>query len=185
MKKLGLLLVILLLLPVFAFAEEFAFNETIWSASRDEIKAQYLKRPIRDGDYLTYNIPSILGMEAQINYGFTKDDELAFVSYRLYTPFSKSTVHCGNYDAVKQNLKNKYGMPDYDNIYWFTDKATPEAYNDIGKALAARAARFETIWDLRDANINLDMKGQGKEVVISVAYINAELGKKFFTGLRN
>lgn len=180
MKKLGWLLLFLFVFPLSANAEEFMFKSSPWGAARAEIKALYADdKPVRDGDYLTYDIPAIMGMEAQINYGFTKDDELAYLSYRLYTPPSESTVHIGNYDAVKQSVNNQYGAPAYDNIYWFADKASLEAGRDAGVALFERAMRFETVWELPDANIMLEMKGQGQEVVISLGYVSENWGNKF------
>ena len=185
MKKLSLLALFVLILPLTALAENLAPPVNAWGTGRAEIMALYDADPVRNNDYLTYNITDILGMEAQIHYGFTKDDELAFVSYGLYAAPAASTVYIGNYDAVKQLLKTRYGRPEADNIYWFGDKADRAAERDIGAALIQQAVRFETGWSLPEAWLELDMKGQGKEVVINVRYISNDLGSKFFKGVQN
>lgn len=185
MKKLSLCLLFLLMLPLTAMAEDLTPPPGVWKNGRAEIMALYDSKPVRNNDYLTYNIAPVFGMEAQINYGFTKDDELAFMSYRLYANPASATMHLEHYDDVKQQLKAEYGRPVSDNIYWFGDKATPQAEKNIGVALAQRAVRFVTRWELRETRLELDMKGQGEKVVISVMYTSDEFGKKFFDGVQN
>lgn len=191
MKK--LIICLLLLIPVVAFAEEtpeetyiFNFRNGItWGMKQAEVvslEREYHTTHRNNYSYII-NTGYVNGLYTTRGYFSTLNDKLAQITetYDNRETGVRPETHFENYYAVRGRLMNIYGTPHKNQTIWSVDTETRRKYAlDEPGALMQGYLELVTTWELDDTDILLNMRLQQRTVKIIVAYQSKEYIDQYF-----
>lgn len=144
------------------------FRNTVWGDSIEEVKKlenETLK--YEADDYISYE-GRILGYKSDIFYNFS-EKSLVSGGYYIGHAFTSAGMYISAYNALKDELYNKYGESIEDEIIPLEQDSLIE-YAGASKALEYGYVVYRARWETESTDIMLGMMSENYNVYILLSY---------------
>ncbi len=156
-------LVCLYLFPIaYSQQEETNYRMAKWRMTQEEIKkteteefVQKQKSKETGLDILAYKCQAG-GIDCLIAYYFA-ENQLVEGRYIFMGQHSNRNLYIDDYKEIKKGISEKYGKPKDDPSEW-------------GMTIAVGHLTFESIWELPDTKINLQLQGDNYKISLAQDY---------------
>lgn len=177
MKRMLVLLVVMLFLPVVALADEQCdFRDVKWGMSIEDVKkAEKAEKFKEDENNLAYSV-NILGEDALLLYAFS-DNKLCRARYALLKHFTnQNNKYHESFIPLVESLQEKYGKPKKHNKIWRNSlfKGDKDA---IGVAIATGGYSEYVFWVNEKTDIVAYITGENHDIDCGVEYSSKEFMK--------
>lgn len=153
-------------------AQLYDFRAAMWGMSMEEVMESEKSKPtIKTENTLDY-ITFLTGMRTQIGYTF-KDNKLIRAGFFFLTKPKTQNEYADKFLQIKKELIKANGEPIIDKVQQIDpSKKIDEA--DMGQAACNGDAIFAAQWDLPATDIQLVLRGENSECVLTILYISEE-----------
>lgn len=149
------------------------FREARWGMTKAQIKAIEKGKSIGekrsdDGlDFLAYE-GKAGSLDCVIGYYFA-ENQLIEGRYFFTEKHANRILFIDDFRTVQNALTMKYGKPTEDETYWRNDLYKDDP-SDWGMAVAVGHLAFETIWDIPETGVRLQLLGDNYKVSHRLGY---------------
>jgi len=151
------------------------FRHAVWGMTRDEVtKSEPLELKQEIDGALWYD-GSIGGLSCNIIYIFASD-RFVRAKYFVTEQYSITSKYLSTYEDLKRSLKEKYGKPKDDNIFW-VDETFKDDPNEWGVAVSAGHLSLFTMWERAKTTILLALTGDNGSINLGIEYVSKEFGQ--------
>lgn len=144
------------------------FRETSWGMFQEEVqkieKSEFVKKEhskVSGLDILIYK-GQAGQFEILIGYYFA-ENQLVEGRYVFTGIHSNKNIYIDDFQTVKNELTQKYSMPQKDETYWRNDLFKDDP-SDWGMAISVDHLLYEAIWKLPDTEIRLQLSGDNYKI---------------------
>ena len=150
------------------------FRKMPWGASRAEVIASENRDDYEDTDSFLAFTAVIAGLPCSIIYVFIRD---ALVRGKLSFTIQHANDNdfWDDFEALKNMLTKKYGLPDDDQTIW-KDDTYKDSPNERGMAVSCGGLVGLVAWDLEETQFSLVLAGDNFEIDLSIHYKSKFLG---------
>jgi hypothetical protein len=151
------------------------FRHAVWGMTRDEVmksEALELKQEIDGSLWYEGNIG---GFSCNIIYIFASG-QFVRAKYYITDQYSVTGKYISAYEDLKNSLKQKYGEPNDDIVYWH-DELFKDDPNEWGTALGLGHVSHFATWEKPKTTITLALTGDNGSLSFGIEYVSKELGQ--------
>lgn len=152
--------------------EKYDFRKAKWGMSRQEVKESEETEPILENENTIDYSTILLGMQAQVGYTF-KDDELIRAGFFFFSKLKTKNDYIEKYHSLKEELTKVNGKPVLDTEKQKDPSQTIDSDNK-GEAVCNGDMLYATQWDLPATDIQLVLRGEDSECMITILYLSEE-----------
>lgn len=163
------------------------FRKTHWGMSKERVKKVESSKLLKEekgsgaikGLYLLIYEGNIGGLDCAIAYYFA-ENQLVRARYLIIESHSGKNLYISDFDYIKNQLNEKYGLPIRDDIIWLDDLFKDDP-SDYGMAVSVGHLQYVAEWYLPETEIQLLLKGDNYKISLWVEYVGKafkELEKK-------
>ncbi len=150
----------------------YDFRAVKWGMSKEEVMQSEEGEPIFKSDTRINYTAQTMGLESRIGYTFNSDDELIRGNvFVLWAPEDKNK-YIENYKKIQKEFKKKYGKTSIDTVQHKdpSQNIDPES----AEAVCNGQLLYATQWDLPESSVQLLLRGQNSECVITMTFVSKE-----------
>jgi hypothetical protein len=114
-------------------------------------------------------------ISCNIIYIFASDGFVR-AKYFVTEQYSVTSKYLATYEDLKKSVKEKYGEPKNDNIFWL-DETFKDDPNEWGIAVSAGHLSLFTLWEMTKTDITLALTGDNGSINLGIEYVSKELGQ--------
>lgn len=148
------------------------FRQTTWGMSREQVINIEETEPVFMSEKKIDYEAKMMGMDSKIGYTFN-NNELVRTSFFPLSKHQNKNDYIEIYNQIQKNLKQKYGKTVIDTVQ-HKDPTIEIRPEDYGNAACRGDLLFATQWDLPRSDVQLLLRGEDGECMISVIYISEE-----------
>ena len=152
--------------------KKYNFRQTTWGMSKEDVMQAEKSDPVSESEYKVDYDTEMMGFNGKIGYTFN-DDELIRASFLLLTKPKTNNEYIEIYETIQKELRKKYGKTVIDTIQHRDPSQTTEP-NTYGDAVCNGDLLYATQWDLPSSDVQLLLRGEDSECVITIMHISEE-----------
>ena len=149
-----------------ASPDELDFRDVAWGMTQDQVIAAVGAQPdIIYAMAIEYSGSALAGLDCDIRYFFTEDDQLGMIHYIIDTiNISDKNDNVENYETLKSKLALRFGDPYIDETYWDNDMYQSDA-EKYGMAVSLGHLSYTSEWDTPNDYLRFMLHGYNEETV--------------------
>jgi len=152
------------------------FRDANWGMSRSQVKKTEKAKFFASEKDLVFYKGTIIGLNTFITYGFS-NNKLINGGYLISGKHTNQNDYIDDYKKIQKALKEKYGNPRYDKVYW-KNKLYKDNVEDYGLAISIGHLIYEAVWDLDNTEILLQLSGDNYKISLLVKYTSKNIKVK-------
>ena len=154
---------------------EFTFRNTSWGMNKEFVKAsEKIELQYEEENVLVYK-DELGSFDVNVVYIFSKD-KLVRTKYMVLSKHTNETDYISDYNTLKEILIKKYGDPKEDEQIWKNDLYKSNS-SEWGMAIAVGQLFYYCQWSNKDTSLILYLSGENYEIEFGIEYISVELGE--------
>ena len=153
---------------------KFAFRQTTWGMSKDEVKNSEKLKLISGGPNRLLYRGIVYSMVTLVVYKFSKG-KLSSGTYIFEEEHSNKNDYIDYYAKVKSSLVQMYDTPKEDRTDWKKDTFRNSPQN-WGTAISVGFLEYLTYWETNKTKILLSLSGENYEIKFFLSYRSIEYG---------
>lgn len=175
-RTLSCILSVLLLLPLAALASDpdqqdkpFSFHNGVqFDMSIDEVISIVGEPTLQNDGVLMYSDQKSAGRQA--SYLFAFEDGLSMIGVFFEDTHTNENLYIDDFDSVDAALTAKYGTPEFDRFFNWSDDLYEDDPNDWGFAISLGDLQIVSSWEMPDCEAIHTLRGDNYEISHLIAY---------------